>query len=179
MYSFERNFKLKDGTPAAVHILAEVPQYVHDVAHICFNEWPDAYIKDFDIFSVDQCAEDLRKNYMQTDKVPIVLVAHTSAGRFLGTTTLQLRDMPKVRPDLENWLASLVVSPEFRGQQVGNHLIAAVRALAYSLAIQKLYLWTEKSATATWYERHGWRHAGMQDYLGTDVFLMTLEVTSP
>jgi len=49
----------------------------------------------------------------------------------VGTVELELDDMPKHRPHLTPWMASLLVKDEYRRQGVAGHLIKCLHRIVH------------------------------------------------
>lgn len=58
---------------------------------------------------------------------------------FIGTVSLRPHDLDS-HHHLTPWLASVVVSPDFRRQGIGEKLVAEVEKKAAEMGIKKLYL---------------------------------------
>jgi GNAT superfamily N-acetyltransferase len=82
-------------------------------------------------------------------------VAHTIP---VGMVSLKLDDLWN-RKDLNPWLASLYVIPEFRKRGVGGLLLNAVTSRATGLGLERIYLFLgqhEKAALQAYYSSRGW-----------------------
>jgi GNAT superfamily N-acetyltransferase len=129
---FEHKF-LSGEVEVRVHLLADCPHMAPAVGKICFEEWPEVAIKDFGLNNPEEFTADLLKDKMNRDKVPLVIVAHTAEGDFIGTVTLHPSDMPNHRPDLTPWMACLVVAKEHRRKGVGGELVRCLHYMAFRL----------------------------------------------
>jgi len=103
--------------------------------------------------SIDQ--EIRRLNlHLNTDRLPLTLVAF-SESRAVGTVSLVNYDM-ETRMDLTPWLASLYVTPEARGEGVGEVLLESAEEKAAALGVEALYLWTSTADREQFYRDRGW-----------------------
>jgi len=75
-----------------------------------------------------------------------------------------LRENDGIRKDLTPWLGSLVVDPAFRKNNVGEKLIAAIKAKAIQFGYNTLYLLAFDPTIPQWYSKLGWEIIGT-DYL--------------
>lgn len=77
--------------------------------------------------------------------IPQTLVAQSPDGRLLGSVSLIRDDLPS-RPDLNPWLASLLVLPEHRGSGIGQKLVRAAESVFATLGERTFYAFTEHAA---------------------------------
>ncbi len=90
--------------------------------------------------------------YANRDRLPIMLIA-TAEDEPAGCVVLRETDLEgweHVGP----WLASLYVSPDYRGRGVGSLLTRSVENLAAKLGYRELYLFTPDAQGL--YQRLGW-----------------------
>jgi len=104
--------------------------------------------------------------------LPRTLVA-LRADETVGTVSLLMSDM-ETRPDLNPWLGCLVVRPLDRGRGLGTRLVCEGMALARKMAIDRLYLFTEKDEAL--YHRIGWTRLETEQYEGKLVTLMAIDL---
>ena len=123
-----------------ISTLKERPELAPQCAELCFTEFEEAY-KDLGIPSVEAALANLRKDYMNDDCVPLVLVATDAAGKLLGTVTLDEEDMT-TRPNLTPWVADVLTLPEARGMGVASALLVRLTEVAKSVGVSRLYLWS-------------------------------------
>nr|AIA18947.1 Acetyltransferase (GNAT) family [uncultured bacterium] len=71
-----------------------------------------------------------------------------------------LRKEDGLQSDLTPWLGSLIVSPNFRLQKIGEGLVNLIEHEALKLGHQKLYLFTLDLTIHQWYERLGFACIG-------------------
>lgn len=95
-------------------------------------------------------------------------------GKAIGMACL--RETDGIRPGITPWLGSLVVNPEYRGQQIGEALINAVKDQAKKLGHSTLYLLAFDSIIPDWYARLGWTHIGDDELFGHRVFVMSISL---
>ena len=87
------------------------------------------------------------------DRLPTTLVALSAAGELFGSVSLLAADLPE-RPGLSQWLASLFVRAERRGQGLGGRLVEAAVLEARRLGVSQLYLFTAHHEG--YYAARGW-----------------------
>lgn len=100
--------------------------------------------------------------------LPSVFVA-LSGDTPVGMASLVDDDMPD-RPALNPWLASVFVSPEWRGQGIASRLVRRVEEEARGHGIVTLHLFTPDRQAL--YRRLGWREVEQRDYRGERVTIM-------
>lgn len=83
---------------------------------------------------------------------PITLIA-ISDDWCIGTVSISENDL-KSQNVLKPWLASLYVSPNYRGKGVAEQLVNQVKVIVKELGYEMLYLRTEH--TSEYYRRLGW-----------------------
>lgn len=159
-------------TPASCHIfpLGQRPEAMPVLARWLFEEWGYYHERD----SVERRIAEL-SGRLDESRVPQTFVALASpepGAEVLGTAALALDDM-ETRPELNPWLASVLVQPTARGRGVGSALVRAVMAKAAELGIERLYLFTENQAAL--YARLGWQAFERCTYCGHEVTLMAVD----
>ncbi len=88
----------------------------------------------------------------------------------VGSCTLQLND--GIRPDLEPWLANLVIAGPYQKQGIGKMLINATIKKAKQLHFKKLYLFTFDPNLIHYYEQLGWNKIGTDEFKSYPVTVM-------
>ncbi|MEJ8554257.1 GNAT family N-acetyltransferase [Tepidibacter sp. Z1-5] len=127
--------------------LCEYPQYTEIVAKWIFEE----FVKDIKPeITFDMVLSKLKKR--KKNDMPVTLVA-LEDDLCLGTVSLFDNDL-KNRPDLKPWLASLIVTKEFRNTGVGRILVDGIIEIAKDRNYKQLYLRTEKAVD--YYKKLGW-----------------------
>lgn len=133
-----------------IHIdyLKNQNQFIPEIAQAFFKEWnhlaPGMVVAD---------VENALFQRTNTDKIPLVMVAFTKKGEWVGTAQLNEHDMDE-RPDFSPWFAGFYVKEEFRRQGTGQMLMSAILAKAKDLGIPSLYLYTEKAEA--YYAKRNW-----------------------
>ncbi len=130
-----------------IKYLKDYPQYLPIVAYWNYKEWHTGELPFDDIIVRYQG----RMNYAA---VPTTLIAIEDTMP-VGSVSLKLDDLPE-RPDLNPWLASFIVTPDYRGRGIGRLLIRAAEAAAKEAGVTRLYLFTH-TANAL-YEKEGWTY---------------------
>ncbi|MBP7735100.1 MAG: GNAT family N-acetyltransferase [Spirochaetes bacterium] len=131
--------------------LHRIPDYAPILAHWSYMEWYRARSMDFTLV--------LRayQERARSDRVPLSFVA-IEGSLPVGMVTLKLDDLWS-RKDLNPWLASLYVLPEYRRCGTGQALVRAVTARAPELGHDRLYLFLGRH-DREWLERYyinrGW-----------------------
>lgn len=90
--------------------------------------------------------------HLNTNSMPMAYVALCD-GEAIGMACLRVTD--GIRPGVTPWLGSLVVNPNYRGKQIGESLINAVKNQAKKLGHQVLYLLAFDPTIPHWYARLG------------------------
>ena len=139
--------------PIKIVSLKECPLYATICAHWSYQQW---YL-DRDIpFEANLKAYQLRAT---SDSIPCVFVALWGTYP-VGMVSLKEKDLWN-RPDLDPWLASLYVIPDFRNSGIGERLVMRVLEKAMELNYEKLYLFlgrNEVKDLALYYEKRGWKY---------------------
>jgi N-acetylglutamate synthase-like GNAT family acetyltransferase len=104
--------------------------------------------------------------------LPATLVLRDS-GKAAGSVSLIHGDCP-ARPDLNPWLASLYVFPEFRGRGHGHRLIEAAVRHAASIAVKELHVFTESAGAL--FRQHGFSALESTSLRGVPVEIMRREL---
>ena len=158
-----------------MYLLSQKRHLVEKCAQMCFAVFENAY-RDLGIESAEVAADNLRKSYLNMDKVPLLLVALAKeSGDFLGTITLDEEDM-SIRRELKPWLSDLLVVPLFRGQGVASILVSALIMMCRAMKIRTLYLWVEREEN--FFSNRGFKRLqpGRLEYAGSMVALMYMNV---
>ena len=109
----------------------------------------------------------------QTDgSLPATLVLR-SKGQLVGVVSLIHGDC-EARTDLDPWLASLYVVPEFRGQGHAHRLIDAAIEHAAAAGEQVLYVFTETAAKL--FEHHGFAEMQRTTMHGQAIVILQREL---
>jgi predicted N-acetyltransferase YhbS len=153
------------GINVEIRHLCDCPEHLGTVARWIHEEW----WSDKPGHTVETMASRLGE---ASDKnaVPLSLVA-LLAGNPVGTVNLVANDNEE-RPDLEPWLAALLVVPEHRGQGVGSKLVRALLKEAARLRVRQLYLGTD---IPDYYARLG---AAMYEEISGGYCIMVIKTVS-
>ncbi len=118
------------------------------------DELADRHVAEWGHLYENWCCEKARAEFRthQTDgSLPATLVLRDD-GRVAGSVSLVYGDCA-ARRDLDPWLASLYIFPEFRGRGHAGRLIDAAIRHAAAAAATELYVFTETAAGL--FRRHG------------------------
>ncbi len=135
---------------AHIILLKEVPEYASILAFWSFREWYMNRSLDFNL--IIRAYEDR----IDDSKLPIAWVAVEDRIP-VGMVTLKENDL-WARKDLNPWLASLYVLPEYRKRRIGKLLIEKVIEKASLLNITRLYLFADahNDFLCNYYNKTGW-----------------------
>ncbi len=153
----------------AVEYLADRPEFIDQLARLCWAEWQPIYQHRGQTFA------DALKNYRErrnTDRLPLTLVA-LHAEQLIATVSLKLRDLD-IRPDLDPWLGALLVVPDQRRRGVGSMLMYRATEEARRLNLPRLFLWT--SSAEGLYLKLGWQVVERTDYCDKDIVIMQIDI---
>jgi GNAT superfamily N-acetyltransferase len=152
----------------AIDSLANCPEFVGELARLCWKEWQEVYEQR------KQTLDHSLKNYrerMNTDRLPLTLVA-VHSGELVGMVSLKFHDMD-TRPDLDPWLGGLLVLPEWRNRGVGTMLMLRATEQARRLNVPRLYLWTHSAEKL--YHKLGWQVVERTNYFGKEAVVMKID----
>lgn len=157
---------------AVIKPLRDFPAYAPILAYWSYRQWYRKRDIGFDhvIQSYQKRASD--------NLLPISWVA-IEEDMPVGMVTLKENDLWS-RKDINPWLASLYVEPDFRRRGIGEQLVNAVIARARKLGLAKLHLFLDNAELTTlerYYSKRGWiffEEALDNDGNETKIFLMTL-----
>lgn len=155
--------------------LSEYPELALPLARWHHAEWehlmPD--------WTFEQCLRELQ-DQTGREAIPTTVVAldaqdptgvqQPSEGRLLGSASLVREDLGTL-PPFSPWLASVFVRPDLRGRGVGQALVARIEAVARTLGVTTLYLFTEDREG--FYERLGWQKVAVSIHLGLPLVIMS------
>ena len=132
-----------------IRLLKEYPHYAPILGLWAYKEWygkrdigPDTVIKSYQIRINDRI-------------LPIAMVA-LEDGVPAGMVSLKDNDL-WCRKDLNPWLASLYVAPEYRNRGIGSALIENLLKYSKKLKFTRLYLFTWDHLS-DFYSRRGWKY---------------------
>jgi GNAT superfamily N-acetyltransferase len=157
---------------AEIKPLRECPDYAPVLAYWSYNLWYRTRPIDYDV---------LVKSYQQRARNTDVPLAWAAVDESMpvGMASLKNDDLWS-RKDLNPWLASLYVVPEFRKRGIAEGLIRAVTEKARELRFGRVYLFLDARDEAhleEYYHRLGWSYledATDNDGLPTKIFYFQL-----
>lgn len=146
---------------AQIKLLNQCPDYAPLLAYWSYNLWyrkrPIEY---------DTIIKDYRKR-AAGNEIPLAFVAIDETMP-VGMASLKPNDL-WARKDLNPWLASLYVVPEFRNRGIAGALVDAVVARGRDLGFERIYLFLgphEHLDLSRYYSKRGWRY--LEDALDND-----------
>jgi GNAT superfamily N-acetyltransferase len=147
------NIELLAGHKEAIPVLAE---WYH-------SEWAFLY--------PGRTVQDFRRmigRRAHMDRLPLALIAYQRQ-ELIGTVSLKSSDMGSPK-SLSPWLTSLYVKESCRNRGIGSRLVSAVEDKAYTLGMQKLYLFTV--GLEPYYAKLGWNILEQTRYSSYTVSIM-------
>lgn len=157
-----------DITPdLSIRPLTEKPAHLETLAKWHHAEW--SYLNPERSFA--ERLEEMRLD-LAGNTVPATYFAEV-AGVLAGSATILDDDM-STHPELGPWLASVFVAPEYRHRGIASVLVGKIMEHARQAGIGKLYLYTPGQEAL--YEKLGWQTDRREDYNGTDVTIMSVEL---
>ncbi len=152
-----------------ISYLAEHPHLIPTLAEWHHAEW--AHLNPGD--TVEARISRMQRLLVK-EQVPTAFVA-LEGETLLGSASLIDNDMD-TRKDLQPWLASVYVSPEFRDRGVGSALVQRVVDEARGQGMETLYLFTPDRESL--YARMGWKVIERTEYRGEQVVVMELPIST-
>jgi len=150
-----------------IDYLVNYKQFIPTLAQWHYQEW--AYLRPDD--SIDKRIIRLTDAARPRAAVPTVVIAFAGEKLF-GSAMLVANDMD-TRTELSPWLAGVFVAPEYRKQGIGAALVKRVVLDAWSLGIDRLYLYTPNSEQ--FYFHLGWSVLEHTKYKGIEVTVMSFD----
>jgi GNAT superfamily N-acetyltransferase len=157
---------------AVIKPLRDFPAYAPILAYWSYRQW----YRKRDI-GFDHLIKSYKKR-ASAKHLPISWIA-IEEDMPVGMVTLKENDLWS-RKDINPWLASLYVEPDFRRRGIGEQLINAVIVKARKLGLARLHLFLDSAELVTlerYYIKRGWsffEEALDNDGNETKIFLMTL-----
>lgn len=153
--------------------LNDRPDYAPILAHWSYTEWYRKRDIDFDLVMRAYKARAAEKSLPAT----IIAICDTAP---VGMVTLKQHDMLS-RPELDPWLSSLFVVPEYRGRGIGEMLIESISGTAKKYNFEQLFLFLSQSnieRLKKFYIKMGWEHFGNgtdNDGHDTEIYRLKLQ----
>ena len=122
---------------ALITRLASVPHYAPGLAAAHAREWQHLYSSWNEQAALCDFLKELRG-----DEIPTTLVLHDATQGLIGSVSLVRDDLPG-REDLNPWLASLYIMPQFRKRGYGSALVHEAVRLYRSFGYDRAFLFTE------------------------------------
>ncbi|MCU0821888.1 MAG: GNAT family N-acetyltransferase [Spirochaetes bacterium] len=134
---------------AEIRLLKEYPHFASVLGLWAYREWYGN--RDIDPKTVIMSYQAR----ISDGKLPVAMVALEN-GVLAGMVSLKENDLWS-RKDLNPWLASLYVSPEYRSCGIGTGLIIYLIEYSKNLGIKRLYLFTWENLKG-YYTSRGWEY---------------------
>ena len=142
-----------------IYLLKDKPEFIDKISEVNFNTWIDFYQdnKYEDITCVQEYKEDLIENYMNSNKIPIMIVA-VDDDKYVGNVSLIDDDFPEIARD-RVWITELYVLPEYRNKGIAKILIKKALDTAKNCELQEVYLSCLENLVC-YYEKLGFIRTG-------------------
>ena len=142
-----------------IYLLKDKPEFIDKISEVNFNTWIDFYQdnKYEDITCVQEYKEDLIENYMDSNKIPIMIVA-VDDDKYVGNVSLIDDDFPEIARD-RVWITELYVLPEYRNKGIAKILIKKALDTAKNCDLQEVYLSCLENLVC-YYEKLGFIRTG-------------------
>ena len=125
----------------SVSRLCDVPLFAPFLAAAHAREWGHLYAN----WNQDTALSDFQMEKGNTD-LPTTWVIHHQSGALVGSVSLLMDDLPGHR-DLNPWLASLFVFPEFRNLGLGRILVQKALDVLCNHQFPHAFLFTENKTS--------------------------------
>jgi len=152
-----------------IKFLADCQEHIPALAKLWYEEISRHWVADASI----EKAKNRLITHLNKEKIPMALVAlHDDIP--IGMACL--RETDGIRLGVMPWLGSLVVDRQFRGKQIGETLIEAIKSQAKLFNHNTLYLLAFDPTIPRWYAKLGWEPAGEDMLLGHRVAVMSISI---
>lgn len=136
---------------SAITLLADRPDLAVGWAELHWREWGKEPGREALSWWVDDAAKAVQRTH-----VPVAFIAVGRHDEVLGGVGLHQFDLIE-RRDRSPWVVGVIVRTEWRGQGVGQALMARMEAWAISVGIARLWVATETAGRAVaFYQRCGY-----------------------
>ena len=132
-----------------------------------YAEWGKSYRDSF-----NELLSGIKRS-IGSSTIPVVFVA-TTGREIIGTASIIENDLPS-REDINPWLASIFVVPEWRMRGVASALVRTALAHARSLHVDKLYLFTHDLESL--YAKFGFEKVDSDEFMREQVSIMMHKIT--
>lgn len=145
-----------------VDILPDEPA-AEIIAKWQYAEWGSGYNQtDLADFLVDI------RRAIRSEEIPLILVA-TAESEIVGTASIIENDLP-LRKDLNPWLASVFVRPDWRRKGIASQLIKVALTRARLIRIKKIFLFTHD--LQEFYNEFAFVTIDQSEFMGKKVYIM-------
>lgn len=130
-----------------IDYLCNHPEYIDKVSNWIYSKF---VMKTNNTTSLNKVIEYFKNTQLKSFPITLVAIINDEC---VGTISIFENDL-KTQNILSPWLASLYVSPDFRGKGIAKNLINKVQHIVKELGFKELYLRTEH--TSEYYRLLGW-----------------------
>ena len=131
------DFQKNDAKDFSISRLSDVPAFAPLLASAHAREWGHLYAN----WNQDMALVDFQMENGGPD-LPVTWVLHNRTDTAMGSISLVRDDLPG-HPELNPWLASLLVFPEFQGQGLGRVLMQKALEVLRHHRYRHAFLFTE------------------------------------
>lgn len=131
------DFQKNDAKDFSISRLSDVPAFAPLLASAHAREWGHLYAN----WNQDMALVDFQMENGGPD-LPVTWVLHNRTDTVMGSISLVRDDLPG-HPELNPWLASLLVFPEFQGQGLGRVLMQKALEVLRHHRYRHAFLFTE------------------------------------
>lgn len=150
-----------------IDLLKNYPEAIEPLAQIWYQVLGRIWVPDVPIERVKQRFLE----HLNDTNIPLTFVAFFD-DKPVGMCSLREND--GIRPDLMPWLGSLVVSPDYQKQGIGEQLINATKLKAQQLGFDKLFLFAFDPTIPEYYQKLGWQKIDLDHFKGHPVTVMEI-----
>lgn len=148
-----------------VESLSANPELVPDVVAIAWAEWGASLSDEEHLRWLREAERDCRLHTAFSAGFVAI-----NRGAAIGTVQLHEFDIDAMR-DRSPWVCGMVVRPEYRGMQIGRHLLESLESFARGRGVRRLWVFTEHAAG--FYQACGWERFGESEQDGEFGIVLT------
>lgn len=152
-----------------IKLLGECPHLIPNLSQLWFDEIGKIWIPDA---SVERAMQHF-ENHTNLSSLPMTFVA-MDGEQVVGMCSLRHDD--GLGDEMTPWLGGLIVAPLYRGKGIGEQLVNVIKACAYQIGYDRLYLLTLDKTIPTWYSKLGWKTISENKLYHHEVKVMTIDL---